>query len=363
MFEPLRLGRYDLDNRVTMAALTRSRAGESGIPTQLHVDYYSQRASAGLVVTEGTFPALTCRAFPGQAGIDTAEQAAGWAAVADAVHAAGGTIFMQVMHSGRLSQPGLLNGGQPEAPSAIAPEGVAIRDFVSRTEVGIPRALETEEIPRIIAEFRAAARRAVDAGIDGIELHGANAYLLHEFLAASGNTRTDGYGGSPAGRWRFVEEVVRAVAEEIGANRVGLRLSPEHNIQGLIEDDRDDVLATYGGLLDAIADLGIAYVSFLHREPAGELITALAGKARANGVTRTIANSGFEDLTDQAEAESLVALDHVDAVATRPAVHCKPGSAAPLARGPGPQRAGRRDVLHRRPAWLHGLPICRLAAT
>ncbi|QPK79949.1 alkene reductase [Corynebacterium lizhenjunii] len=315
LFTPLQVGRYELGNRVTMAALTRSRAGETGVPTQLHAQYYSQRASAGLVVTEGVFPAVSCRAFPGQGGIGNDAQQQGWTQVAEAVHAAGGTIFMQIMHGGRLSLPGLLEGAQPEAPSAIAPEGVSLRDFEGRKEVGIPRALEESEIPRVIESFRAAARRAIDAGIDGVEIHGANGYLLHQFLAPAANRRTDGYGGSPQARYRLVEEILRAVAGEIGADRVGLRLSPEHNIQALIENDRADVLATYGGLIDAVADMGLAYISILHADPAGELVEELSLRARANGRTKVIINRGFGEPTSFESAQELQALPYVDAVA------------------------------------------------
>lgn len=312
LFDSLELGRLTLPNRVTMAPLTRSRAGRDGVPTDLHTTYYTQRASLGLIVTEGVFPAVTSRAFPGQTGIETAEQVAGWRRVADSVHAAGGRIFMQVMNGGRLSHASLLEGEQPVAPSALA-SGTAVRDFESRKECPVPRALEAEELPRIVDEFRQAARNAVDAGMDGVEIHGANGYLLHQFLSPSSNHREDAYGGSPENRYRLVEEVVRAVAEEIGADRVALRLSPQNNIQGIAETDAADVLATYGGLLRATADLGLAYVSFLNAEPTGELISELSTHARANGRTRVILNSGFGQITQREEAEQLV--QHGDAVA------------------------------------------------
>lgn len=314
LFSPLRVGRYDLNNRVTMAALTRSRAGRSGTPTQLHVDYYSQRASAGLIVTEGTFPAVNTRAFPGQAGIETHEHQEGWRKVADAVHARGGTIFMQVMHGGRLSHPELLDGQQPEAPSAIA-SGTAVRDWESRKECPVPRALEHDEIPRVVHQFRQATRRAVDAGIDGVEIHGANGYILHQFLGPTSNHRTDEYGGSPENRARLLVEVVRAVAEEIGGDRVALRLSPQHNVQGVIEDDEQDVQATYRAVIDSLSELNLAYISFLHAECDGPLITDLATRARSNGVTKVIGNNGFAAYTQLDDATSLVNLSHIDAVA------------------------------------------------
>lgn len=295
-----------------MAALTRSRAGRDGVPTQLHERYYAQRASMGLIVTEGVFPAVTSRAFPGQPGIETPEQIAGWRRVAKSVHESGGRIFMQVMNGGRLSHASLLEGAETAAPSALA-SGTAVRDFESRKECPVPRALDSEEMPRIIDEFRQAARNAIDVGMDGVEIHGANGYLLHQFLSPSSNHRDDAYGGSPQKRYRLVEEILRAVAEEIGADRLALRLSPQNNIQGIEESDTEDVRATYGGLLRAIEDLGLAYVSFLHTEPTGELITELSTHVRANGKTRVILNSGFGRITQREEAEQLV--QHGDAVA------------------------------------------------
>lgn len=312
LFDSLELGRLTLPNRVTMAALTRSRAGRDGVPTQLHEKYYTQRASMGLIVTEGVFPAVTSRAFPGQPGIETPEQIAGWRRVAKSVHESGGRIFMQVMNGGRLSHASLLEGAETAAPSALA-SGTAVRDFESRKECPVPRALDSEEMPRIIDEFRQAARNAIDVGMDGVEIHGANGYLLHQFLSPSSNHRDDAYGGSPQKRYRLVEEILRAVAEEIGADRLALRLSPQNNIQGIEESDTEDVRATYGGLLRAIEDLGLAYVSFLHTEPTGELITELSTHVRANGKTRVILNSGFGRITQREEAEQLV--QHGDAVA------------------------------------------------
>ena len=312
LFEPLELGRYTLDNRVTMAALTRQRAGESGVPTELHQKYYSQRATAGLVVTEGTFPAWTNRAFPGQAGIATEEQAEGWRAVADRVHEEGGTLFMQIMHGGRTSHPDLIDGANPEAPSAFD-WGGTVRGFAGKMDAPVPRELKKEELPRIVEEFRQGARRAIDAGVDGVEIHNANGYLLHEFMAPSANKREDEFGGSPENRWRLPEMVIRAVAEEIGADRVGVRFSPAHNVQGVIEDDQEDMLATYGGLLDALAPLNLAYVSLLHGEPESELIATLAQKARANGVTKVLMNDGFPTVTSKEDAQREIELDYVDA--------------------------------------------------
>ncbi|MGD7001974.1 alkene reductase [Corynebacterium halotolerans] len=314
LFEPVRIGNHELNNRVTMAALTRQRAGEDGIPTELHVEYYSQRASAGLVVTEGAFPAFTNRAFPGQAGIADVEQQAGWEPVADAVHERGGVIFMQIMHGGRVSHPNLLRGNTPEAPSAIAPN-VDIHTFDGKLPAPEPRSLEAGEIPRIIAEFATAARRAVDAGLDGVEIHGANGYLLHEFLADSANQRTDNYGGSPENRARLLVEVIRAVADEIGAERTAFRISPQHGVQGTVEPDAADVKATYDAVFDGIADLNLAYVSLLKGDPDDEVARFVRTRVQDDLGIPLILNTGFGVVTQLQETRYLVDELGADAVA------------------------------------------------
>ena len=314
LFEPLQLGTLTLSNRITMAPLTRSRAGRDGVPSQLHVDYYSQRASAGLIVTEGTFPAATARSFPGQAGIETPEQVAAWKRVTDAIHPQGGTVFMQIMHPGRQTHAELQEGNKPEAPSAIAP-GTAVRNWTERKDCPTPRALDNADIARVIDQFRTAGRNAIEAGMDGVELHSANGYLLHQFLAPNSNQRTDDYGGSPAGRYRIVVDTLRALATEIGGERVGVRLSPQSGAGGTLEPDLADVRATYGGLLDAVADLNLAYVSFLYAEPNSPLMAELSAKARANGHTRVIMNSGFHTVTQRDDAVEQISLDYVDALA------------------------------------------------
>lgn len=238
---------------------------------------------------------------------------AGWKGVANAVHDAGGVLFMQIMHGGRTSHPDLIDGAQAEAPSAVGWDG-QVRGFAGKMDAPVPRALEVDELPRIVEEFRRAARRAIDAGVDGVEVHNANGYLLHEFLAPSANQREDVFGGSPENRWRLPEMVIRAIVEEIGADRVGVRFSPGHNVQGVIEDDEEGMLATYGGLLDALAPVNLAYVSFLHAQPEGELIATLANKARANGVTKVLMNDGFGTVTTKEDAQRELALDYVDAV-------------------------------------------------
>ncbi|QGF23117.1 alkene reductase [Raineyella fluvialis] len=310
LFDPIDAGDLHLRNRVTIGAMTRQRAGEDGVPNDLLVEYYSQRASAGLVVTEGTFPSFRSRGYMGAAGIADDEQAAGWRRVADAVHARGGTLVMQVMHAGRMAHPAVARGQEPEAPSAVA-AGVMVHTPEGKADAPVPHALTTEDLARVRDEFVAAARRAVDAGVDGVELHGANGYLLHEFLSPVSNTRTDEYGGSPRNRARFVVEVVRAVAAAIGAGRVGLRISPEHNIQGVLELDRTDVLATYDALLDGLRGLGTAYLSVLHADIDGDLVRHLRENYDGGAF---LLNSGFSNVTDHEQARHIVADGLADAV-------------------------------------------------
>jgi N-ethylmaleimide reductase len=316
LFSPVTLGDLELANRVVMAPLTRMRSGASGVPGDLVVEHYRQRAGVGLIITEGTYPNHESQAFVGQPGIVTDEQVEGWRRVAEAVHARGGSIVLQVMHGGRVTHPDVNGGRRVVAPSAIAINGEG------HTEKGkqaypVPHALTVEEARATVQDFVSAARRAIEAGLDGVEVHGANGYLLHEFLSPASNERTDEYGGSPANRARFVVQVVTAVAAAIGAGKVGLRISPEHNIQDAFETDRDDVLATYGALVDQLAPLGLAYLSVLHREPAGELVQEL--RRRFGGPL--IANSGFGTVTTRDEAVALIEAAHAEAVAVgRPVI-------------------------------------------
>ena len=310
LFAPVSLGALALTNRVVMAPLTRLRAGEAGIPNDLLVEHYRQRATTGLIVTEGTFTSQVSRAYPGQPGIVTAEQIAGWRRVTDAVRAEGGVIVMQLMHGGRVTHPEINGGLTPVAPSAIAIDGET-HTPLGKKRFAEPRALTTDELPGVTAEIVQAARNAIEAGFDGVEVHSANGYLLHEFLSPVSNVRTDSYGGSPANRARLGIETVTAVAEAIGADRVGIRISPSHNIQDVFETDDAETKATYDALIDGIAPLGLAYLSVLHRDPAGELVQDL--RARFGGPL--MANSGFGQLTTRAEAMEFVRDDLADVVA------------------------------------------------
>ncbi|CAH0291628.1 alkene reductase [Microbacterium sp. Bi128] len=316
LFSPMTLGELELPNRLVMAPLTRVRSGKEGIPGPLVVEHYRQRASLGLIVSEGTYPSHTGRGFPGQPGLVTDEQLAGWANVTAAVHAEGGRIFAQVMHAGRVTHQDTTGGYEVVAPSAIAIDGET-RTYEGKQAFPVPRALTTEELPGIVDEFVTASRKAVEAGFDGVELHSANGYLLHEFLTPAANQRDDVYGGSPENRARFVIEVTQAVVDAVGADRVGIRISPEHNVQGALELDAADVRATYAHLVDALAPLKLAYLSILHKDPTSELVQDL--RARFNGTF--LINTGFGIVTTRDEAKALVADGHADAVVVgRPAI-------------------------------------------
>ncbi|MGJ9413767.1 alkene reductase [Aeromicrobium sp. CF4.19] len=309
VFEPIKVGTWDLPQRFVMAPLTRNRAGEGQVPGDLAATHYAQRAGAGLVISEGTQPSAVGQGYLDTPGIHTPEQVEGWRAVADAVHAEGGHIVVQLMHAGRIAHPANKGGLETVAPSAIQTPGVIVT-AEGKVEHAVPRALETNELASIVQEFVHAARCAVAAGLDGVELHAANGYLLHQFLAPSANERTDTHGGSPEKRARLVIEVAEAVADAIGGDRVGIRISPAHNVQGAIEEDPTDVADTYGHLVDALAPLGLAYLSVL-ADPASDLVKDL--RTRFGGTL--IANTGFADVTDLAEVQQVIDGDLADLVA------------------------------------------------
>src|SRR5229473_6930268 len=218
-FTPTRVGRYTLPNRLVMAPMTRSRAKFDGTPGELAAEYYAQRAGVGLIVTEGTQPSDDGQGYLATPGIYSLAHIAGWKKVTAAVHDRGGRIFIQIMHAGRMSHPdNTPHHRHAVAPSAIAP-GSQMFTATGMLDIPAPRALTSEEVRRTVADFRHAARAAIEAGADGVEIHGANGYLVQQFLAQSANTRTDEYGGSIANRARFAIEVATAIAEEIGADR------------------------------------------------------------------------------------------------------------------------------------------------
>ncbi|MEV2192013.1 alkene reductase [Streptomyces phaeochromogenes] len=255
LFQRHQLGELTLPNRVVMAPMTRVRAAAGGLATPSMAIYYAQRATAGLIVTEGVQPSLIGQSNPGTPGLHTEEQQTSWQPVTDAVHANGGRIFAQLMHGGRVSHPDT-TGMRPVGPSAVP----AVGDVFTPTgpqPAPVPRALETSEVPEHARSYAEAARRAVDAGFDGVELHGANGYLISQFLSSNANLRTDGYGGSVAHRIRFAVEAVSATVDAVGAARTGIRLSPGGTFWGVRETE---VTELYTALLGELARLEVAYV-------------------------------------------------------------------------------------------------------
>ncbi|MGK5441105.1 alkene reductase [Micromonospora sp. URMC 105] len=257
-FEPVSIGRYTARTRVVLAPMTRSRAyGPGAGPTELMADYYAQRAGAGLMITEGVQPSPVGQGYPNTPGLHSAEQVAAWRPVTTAVHERAGLIFAQLMHTGRIGHPSLYEQElTPVGPSAVKAAGTVFtpggpKEFVT------PRPLDRAGITQTIEDFASAARNAIAAGFDGVELHGANGYLLHQFLSTNANRRDDDWGGSIAGRVRLTVEVARAVADVIGGDRVGLRISPANPYNDIVEEGHRE---TYLALLDRLNPFGLAYL-------------------------------------------------------------------------------------------------------
>lgn len=264
LWQPFTLGRIHLDHRLALAPMTRNRAEADGTPSEFAADYYSQRAELGLLITEGTQPSADGQGYHASPGIYTPEHVAGWSKVTEAVHEKGGHLFIQLMHAGRMAHPdNTPHHRQPVAPSAISAE----QDMVTaegKKPTPVPRELTTAEIPEVIAEFRHAAASAIAAGADGVEIHAANGYLLQQFLSPNANHRTDEYGGSVENRSRFTIEVAAAIAEEIGADRTGIRISPAFGLGGIDEGDTAAVHAQYQHLVGELAKLKLAYLHVHH---------------------------------------------------------------------------------------------------
>ncbi|MFB9307634.1 N-ethylmaleimide reductase [Agromyces hippuratus] len=261
LWSPTTLGSIHLAHRVAMAPMTRSRATGDGIVTQLTRTYYAQRASLSMLITEGTQPSADGQGYLATPGIHTGEQADAWRTVADAVHDAGSTLVVQLMHVGRVSHPSNTpHGRQALAPSAIAAAGDMFTASGPQA-MPVPRKMTRADVAQTISDFRRAARLAVDAGADGVELHGANGYLLQQFLSTNANLRTDEYGGDIAGRIRFPIEVAAAVADEIGADRVGFRISPGSPLGDIEETDAAEL---YPALVAGLAPLRLAYLHVVH---------------------------------------------------------------------------------------------------
>ena len=310
LFSPFTVGDFTLRNRIVLAPMTRSRALAGNVPNPIAATYYVQRASAGLLITEGTQVSPQGVGYIRTPGIHSPAQVAGWRTITDAVHAAGGRIFAQLWHVGRVSHPDFHDGQLPVATSAIAGEG-EVFTAAGRTPLPVPRALTLEEIPIIVDQFRAAAANAQAAGFDGIELHGANGYLLDQFLRDGSNVRTDNYGGSLANRARFAIEVVDAVIEVWGSSRVGYKIAPRFSGLGMSDSDP---IATFSYLAGALNRRGLLY---LH---VAEPVTGPQAASSAPRIT-PIVRRVFEGAVivngayDRASGEAAVAAGMADLVA------------------------------------------------
>ncbi len=306
LFTPLAVGPLELPNRVLMAPLTRSRAEEGHIPGPLMAEYYSQRASAGLIIAEATMAMEGHSAFIREPGIHSAAQVEGWTRTTEAVHARGGRIVLQIWHGGRACHPLLNNGLQPVAPSAIAISGDQIHTPQGKVDYVVPRALADDELPAIVAGFRLAARHAIAAGFDGVEVHGANGYLLDEFLRDGSNQRSGPYGGPIENRARLLLEVIEAVRAE--TELVGLRLSPLNSYNAMRDSDP---VALASWLADHLNGTGLAYLHLMRgdflQQQLGDVLTPV--RERFQGVL--IANMGYT----AAEANAAIAAGAIDAVA------------------------------------------------
>ncbi|MFL9610477.1 alkene reductase [Methylobacillus sp. Pita2] len=309
LFSPTKLGSIALTNRIVMAPLTRNRAGKGNVPQPINAEYYAQRASAGLIITEATPISATGHGYPATPGIHDLEQVEGWKLVTQAVHAKGGKIVLQLWHVGRISHPSLQPGNAlPVAPSAIKPAGQAftyegLQDFVT------PRALAIEELPGIVADYARAARNALEAGFDGVEIHAANGYLLDQFLRDGTNHRTDEYGGSIENRTRLLLEVTKAVVEVAGADRVGVRISPLNPFNDISDSDPQ---ALFNHVAESLSPFGLAYLHVVEGGMGGEGVPPFDFSAlRKHFKGGYIANLGY----DKAKGDAAIASGHADAVA------------------------------------------------
>ncbi len=311
LFDPYQLGGITLANRLVMAPLTRNRAGAGLVPTPLMAEYYAQRAGAGLIITEATQVSATAQGYQDTPGCFTPEQVAGWRRVTDAVHAKGGRIFVQLWHVGRVSHSSLQpEGAAPLAPSAIrANTKTYVNDAFTPTDE--PRALTLEEIPGVVADFANAARCAIEAGFDGVEIHGANGYLIDQFLRDGANQRTDAYGGSIENRTRFLKEVVEAVIAAIGADRTGIRISPVTPANDLTDSDPQ---ALFSHVVDVLETLKPVYVHMIEGATGGprDIVPGFDFAALRQRFTGTwMVNNGY----DRAMAETAIASGAADLVA------------------------------------------------
>ncbi len=313
LFDPTSLGEYELKNRIFMAPLTRGRAGVDGIPGPLMAEYYAQRAEAGLVIAEATAINAQGHGWRNSPGIYTDAQVAGWRRVTDAVHANNGRIFLQLWHMGRAVLPVYANGERPVAPSGVKAEGGMLDQDGKRRSFVTPRALSIPEIKRIVADFAKAAERAVEAGFDGVEIHGANNFLVDSFLRDGTNRREDEYGGTIENRARFLVEIIEAVSGAIGAGKIGVRLSPTNSYFG-ISDSSPHV--TFPRVAAMLNDFDLAYLHVLEQiaegvEPPTGNVAPVSDLIRTVYEGTLIRNGGYDsqsgsDTLDKGEAEAIV---------------------------------------------------------
>ena len=326
LFTPLQLGALTLPNRILMAPLTRCRAGEQHVPNALMAEHYAQRASAGLLIAEATMAMPDTSAFWMEPGIYNAEQVAGWKLVTDAVHAAGGRIFLQIWHGGRACHPALNGGRQPVSSSAQAIRNDEVHTPEGKLPYTTPRALADDELPGIVAGFRQAAVNAKAAGFDGVEVHGANGYLLDQFLRDGINDRSGPYGGPREHRARLLLEVLQAVCEVWGSDRVGLRLSPLNSYNDLIDSDPVGLVTWLAGELNRF---NLAYLHLMRADFFGKQHGDVVTPVRAAYRGTLIGNMGY----GAEEAGAAVASGQLDAVAFGTAFLANPDLPARLRAG------------------------------
>ena len=304
LFSSVMLGNLQLKNRIVMAPMTRSRA-PGNLPNALVEKYYRQRASAGLLIAEGTSPSPNGLGYARIPGLFSDAQVQAWRRVTDGVHQEGGKIFVQLMHTGRASHPdNLPAGARMIAPSAIAAPGEVWTDTKGQQAIPVPAAMSEDDIAQAIAEFANAAKNAIDAGFDGVELHAANGYLIDQFLNTASNQRTDRWGGSIENRTRFAVEIARAAAAKIGANRIGMRISPYGVFNGMAPDAEMD--AMYEHLIAELNNIGLVYIHIVDHSSMGapEPSPALRAKIRAQFKGKYILSGGYDLARANADLEA-----------------------------------------------------------
>lgn len=308
LFSPIKVGNYTLENRIFMAPLTRGRASEKGIPTALMTKYYAQRASAGLIIAEATAISRQGHGWLNSPGLYTDAQQAGWHSVAKSVHNKNGRIFVQLWHMGSTVHPDFLNGERPVSSSEVQQHGALKTPKGPDREFVKPRALDKDEIKLITSDFVLAARRAIDAGLDGVEIHAANGFLIDQFTRDGINKRTDTYGGSTHNRLRFMLEIIEAVCNEIGAGKVGIRLSPSNNVWGISDSNPAE---TFGRAVEYLNAFDLAYLHILEQKPNLGKVDYLTPLLREVYQGLLVVNSGYTRETGQAT----LAKQQADAIA------------------------------------------------